>query len=48
MNIKFEMCSFTSMTRRKCYYFAEVIYISVYSVTLKVIMSVRLFVAYMR
>lgn len=47
MNIKFEMCSFTSMTR-KCYYFAEVIYISVYSVTLKVIMSVRLFVAYMR
>lgn len=47
MNVKFEMRSFRSMSRRKWYYFAEVIYVSVYSVTLKVIMSVRVFVAYM-
>lgn len=42
------MRSFRSKYRRKLYYFAKVIRMSVYSVTVKVIMSARVFVVYMR
>lgn len=47
MDDKFEMRSFRSKYRRKWYYFAKVIRMSVYSVTVKV-MSARVFVVYMR